>query len=182
MARHQDIKNMPIAKGTTFEELSASDQLMVELMSSGKDFAVTGKELGMTPFQVAKRYERIRKRVLLPTARLLASKLAESLTDMFEEGINAVTSDGKADIRLRLQTFKTFNEQCDGIFGEILKQEILKQNPHLRPEMENSEGSISKRTTIVTEELQLRLTEIRKAEESVDLSEYTNARIDNKLR
>jgi len=181
MPRHQGLKNMPIEKGTTLEELSVSDQLMVELMISGKGFTVTGKELGMTPLQVAKRYERIRKRVLLPTARLLASKLVGKMTDVFFEGINAVTSDGEADTRLRLQTFKTFNEQCDGILGEMLKQEVLKQNPQLRQEIENPEDCISKRTTIVTEELQLRLTEIRKAEENVDLSEYTCQHIDKKL-
>ncbi len=114
MVRNQDLKNMPIAKGTTFEDLSASDQLMVEFMSSGIGYAATGKKLDLTPLQVAKRYERIRKRVLLPTARLLASKLAKSLINLFDEGITAVKKDGQADIRSRLQTFKTFDDRRYG--------------------------------------------------------------------
>ena len=62
----------------------------------------------------------------------------------------------------------------------MFKQEILKQNPHLRQEIENPEDSISERTTIFTEELKLRLEQTKQAESEVDLSEYST-HIDKKL-
>jgi len=173
-----------IRSGQEVDALPVSDRSILDMIEEGKSFQDVADLLDKETLWVINRYEILRKRVINPAMRLLARKVTTDLTSVLFEGMNAENPDGSADTKNRLLTFKVFNEQCDGLLGKMMVGQILKDNPNLHAQVVQQQDGYDasvKKTTIVTEELQMRLSEIKKAEDSANMDEYTSERIDKTL-
>lgn len=174
-----DMTKLPVKAGQVFEDLPQSDQKLIELMSAGIGYVETAKQMGLESLTVIRRFQTLKNKIIYPAARLAASDFVNKLAGVMEDGLAAVDKHGMPDHRVRLQCFKTFNEQCGGVFADMLTKEVRKQNPVTidltQPGTEVSTVE-TKRTILVIEELEVRLKQTLIAEEQVDLTEYVGTR------